>query len=258
MIQKCNGPLSPSVTKVFNKVKHEATKYQVDWNGADLYQVVGPWQDQVVVNLEKRLCSCRKWEVSGLPCKHAVACINNMNENGLNGGLPEHWVHDSYKLETWKKQYSHKINPITGRHYWEKHAWPSTLIPPKSHPQIGRPPKKRKKSILEVDELVKGGKLSKRGGTSTCSNCKQQGHNKRGCKMPRQGFSEGTTSGKKAGGKGNGKKAAASGNGAGSSGNAAASGSQPARVTQTSQPIGNASPIKRTKRTANKYLSPTK
>ena len=76
--------------------------------------------------------------------------------------------------------------------------------------------------------------------------------------MPRQGFSEGTTSGKKAGGKGNGKKAAASGNGAGSSGNAAASGSQPARVTQTSQPIGNATPNKRTKRTANKYLTPTK
>lgn len=166
-----------------------------------------------------------------------------------------------------------KINPITRRHYLEKHSWSSTLIPPKSHPQIGRPPKKRKKPILEVDELVKGGKLSKKGGTSTCSNCKQQGHNKRGCKMPRQGLSEADASGKKAGrNKGSRKKAIASGNAAGADISASApsgsqpnratqttqpSGSQPTRVTQTTQPSGSASPIKRTKRTANKYLSPT-
>jgi hypothetical protein len=26
-----------------------------------------------LVNLEDRTCSCREWQVSGLPCKHALA-----------------------------------------------------------------------------------------------------------------------------------------------------------------------------------------
>ncbi|GJY23876.1 mutator type transposase [Tanacetum coccineum] len=212
----------------------KATQYNVDWNGGDLYQVKGPYDDQVVVNLKQRICSCRKWEVSGLPCKHAVACINNMNENGLNGGLPENWVHASYRLQTWKEQYTFKINPIAGRDYWEKREWPSILIPPKPHPKIGRPPKKRKKSVVELDELVRGIKLSKKGSTVTCSNCKGKGHNKRGC------------------------KASAGGRAAGASGSQATSVTATQQEPATSQQgaaatqgaASSASPFKRTKSTA--------
>ncbi|GJX67579.1 mutator type transposase [Tanacetum coccineum] len=143
VIEKSVGPLTPSVTKVFNKIKEKATQYNVDWNGGDLYQVKGPYDDQVVVNLKQRICSCRKWEVSDL----------------------EGAIH------------------IQDQPYcWEKREWPSTLIPPKLHPKIGRLPKKRKKSVMELDELVRGVKLSKKGSTITCSNCKEKGHTKRGCK----------------------------------------------------------------------------
>ncbi|GJY61952.1 mutator type transposase [Tanacetum coccineum] len=241
VIEKSVGPLTPSVTKVFNKIKEKATQYNVDWNGGDLYQVKGPYDDQVVVNLKQRICSCRKWEVSGLPCKHAVACINNMNENGLNGGLPENWVHASYRLQTWKEQYTFKINPIAGRDYWEKREWPSILIPPKPHPKIGRPPKKRKKSVVELDELVRGIKLSKKGSTITCSNCKGKGHNKRGC------------------------KASAGGRAAGASGSQATSVTATQQEPATSQQgaaatqgaASSVSPFKRTKSTACR-LTPTK
>ncbi|GJY79500.1 mutator type transposase [Tanacetum coccineum] len=182
VIEKSDGPLTPSVTKVFKKIKVASAKYIVDWNGDELIQVKGPYGDQCVVNLQQRVCSCRKWEVSGLPCKHAVAAIHNMAENGMNVGLPEVWVHPSYRLDTWKQQYSFKVNPISGRNFWELKQWPTTLLPPKIPPQIGRPPKKRKKSAIEIEEMVRGGKLSKRGQTVTCFNCKQKGHNKRGCK----------------------------------------------------------------------------
>ncbi|GJU71325.1 putative lipoxygenase 6, partial [Tanacetum coccineum] len=182
VIEKSDGPLTPSVTKVFKKIKEASAKYIVDWNGDDLIQVKGPYGDQCVVNLQQRVCSCRKWEVSGLPCKHAVAAIHNMAENGMNVGLPEVWVHPSYRLDTWKQQYSFKVNPLSGRNFWELKQWPTTLLPPKIPPQIGRPPKKRRKSAIEIEEMVRGGKLSKKGQTVTCFNCKQKGHNKRGCK----------------------------------------------------------------------------
>nr|GFA71642.1 hypothetical protein [Tanacetum cinerariifolium] len=41
-----------------------------------------------------------KWEVSGIPYKHAVACMFNMNDNGVEVGMPEYWVHQSMMLET--------------------------------------------------------------------------------------------------------------------------------------------------------------
>ncbi|GKE71056.1 hypothetical protein Tco_1529128, partial [Tanacetum coccineum] len=85
-----------------------------------------------------------------------------MADNGNDVGIPEDWVHDSYKLATWKAIYSHKVNPVNGRELWSKFDCPTTLLPPKIHPQIGRPPKKRKKSKGEI-VMVKGNKLTRQG-----------------------------------------------------------------------------------------------
>ncbi|GKA60565.1 RNA-directed DNA polymerase, eukaryota, partial [Tanacetum coccineum] len=117
-------------------------------------------QNQVVVNLANRSRTCKKWEVSSIPCKHAVACIFNMTDNGM------------------------QINPVPGREFWAKTQVPSRLIPPYIPPQVGRPGKKRKKSACEVTEMVKDGKFTRKGGTVTCCKCGQKGHNKRSCKGP--------------------------------------------------------------------------
>ncbi|GKE90855.1 mutator type transposase [Tanacetum coccineum] len=125
----------------------------VVWNNGDLFQVNEGRQNQVVVNLANRSCTCRKWEVSGIPCKHAVACIFNMIDNRMQVGFPEDWVHQSMRLQT--TVYSFKINPVPGREFWAKSQVPSRLIPPYILPQVGRPGKKRKKSAGEVTEMVK-------------------------------------------------------------------------------------------------------
>nr|GEU33710.1 hypothetical protein [Tanacetum cinerariifolium] len=126
VIEKSDGPLTPAVTKLFNKIKEAAN-------------------------------------------------------NGMNVGTPKDWVHESHKLQTWMNIYSHKINLVNRRDMWSNFECPKTLLPPKVHPQIGRPFKKRKKSKGEI-AIVKGDKLTRKGKTVTCSNCKGIGHNKRGCK----------------------------------------------------------------------------
>ncbi|GKB79144.1 mutator type transposase [Tanacetum coccineum] len=140
------------------------------------------------------LINTRKWEISGIPCKHAIAAIHDMADNGNDVGIPEDWVHDSYKLATWKAVYSHKVNPVNGRELWSKFDCPTTLLPPKIHPQIGRPPKKRKKSKGEI-VMVKGNKLTRQGKTVTCSLCHAAGHNKRSCdrRQPSQGGTSNAT-----------------------------------------------------------------
>ncbi|GJW76436.1 retrovirus-related pol polyprotein from transposon TNT 1-94 [Tanacetum coccineum] len=158
VIEKSQGPLTPTVTKIFNVIKEKASQSTVVWDGAEQFQVNEGRQNLVVMNLANRSCSCRKWEVSGIPCKHAIACNFNMTDNGMQVGLLENLVHQSMRLQTWKTVYSFKINPVHG--------------------------KKRKKSAGEMTEMVKNGKLTRKGGTATCCKCGQKGPNKRICKGP--------------------------------------------------------------------------
>ncbi|GKC52120.1 mutator type transposase, partial [Tanacetum coccineum] len=153
-------------------------------DGGTKYQATGPFEDQCVVDIEEKKCSCRKWELTGMRCKHAVAVINEMDTTNVDVGVPESWVHSSYWVKTWAKQYSHTINPLNGKNLWIKHPSPYTIIPPKIHPQIGRPPKSRKKSAGEIStqKMSKNGKLSRFGKSVTCGKCGNKGHNKTTCK----------------------------------------------------------------------------
>ncbi|GJR30840.1 mutator type transposase [Tanacetum coccineum] len=69
VIPKIVGPLTPSMTKLFDAIK-------------------------------KRLLGTLKWELTGIPCKHAVAAIYNMSKNSMGVAIPEQWVHAAYRLET--------------------------------------------------------------------------------------------------------------------------------------------------------------
>ncbi|GJR96165.1 hypothetical protein Tco_0268339 [Tanacetum coccineum] len=111
VISKAEGPLTPNAQKLFNQIKKEASQYKV-----------------------------LKWELKGMPCKHAVASIWNMASNGLEADIPESWCHTP----------------------------------------IGRPRKKRMKTRDELmDNMAKGGKLRREEKLVTCRICKQAGHNQR-------------------------------------------------------------------------------
>ncbi|GJS13531.1 hypothetical protein Tco_0408003 [Tanacetum coccineum] len=145
VIDKCNGPLTPTATRIMKSIKKEAHLMKVQWNGANKYQVSACW---------------------------------NMALNDRATPPPKTWVNPCYWLSTWKETYSHKIQPICGTKYWEKSICPTTLLPPKHHVQVGRPRKKRKRSKHEDEPFVKDGKLSRKGRTITCQSCENTGHNK--------------------------------------------------------------------------------
>ncbi|GKD75180.1 mutator type transposase, partial [Tanacetum coccineum] len=127
----------------------------------ELYQATGPHGTQYVCNMTQRTCLCKKWDLTRIPCKHAVACIWDMASNGQVPGIPESWVSECYWLSTWQEMYRFKVNPC-------------------------RLPKKRKKSAAELfDGMVKKGKLSRAGKSVTCTKCGQVGHNSRSCKGQR-------------------------------------------------------------------------
>ncbi|GJV84129.1 mutator type transposase [Tanacetum coccineum] len=100
VIAKTIRPLTPTMTAIFDSIKKVATDCVVDWNSGSLYQETVPYKDQCVVIMDTRECSCRKWELTGIPCKYVMAAIYNMTENEIGVGIPEEWVHATYRLET--------------------------------------------------------------------------------------------------------------------------------------------------------------
>ncbi|KAL8487226.1 hypothetical protein ACS0TY_023773 [Phlomoides rotata] len=84
------------------------------------YQVRCHDGSQYFVNLENHTCSCRLWELSGIPCKHVVSAITHQR------GELEEYVCDWYIVECYKKCYSPSIKGINGDDLWAE----SMIIPP--------------------------------------------------------------------------------------------------------------------------------
>ncbi|VFQ91172.1 unnamed protein product [Cuscuta campestris] len=127
------------------------------------------------VRLRDHACDCNKWQVTGLPCKHATRCILRLNEKLED--YCSHW----FSVEKYKGLYDGIIHPIPDSCMWGESSEP-TLDPPREHKKKGRPKKHKRRE--GVDDL----RIKKKGfahGTKRCSKCKQLGHNHRTCGQKR-------------------------------------------------------------------------
>ncbi|XP_019196329.1 PREDICTED: uncharacterized protein LOC109190314 [Ipomoea nil] len=122
--------------------------------------------------------SCRRWDLNGIPCSHAIAAIRTKRE------VPEDYVHHCYTVEAYMRSYKPAIMPIHPSDLWTKTGQKPPL-PPKYKVQPGRPKKLRKRDPIENESVVGDkliSKLSRKGEKKKCSICGQYGHNKRSCK----------------------------------------------------------------------------
>eukprot|EP00257_Ricinus_communis_P015600 XP_015573551.1 uncharacterized protein LOC107261117 [Ricinus communis] len=160
----------PKILKKLEKSKKFCWMFTTEWYGGERFQVVG-LGGQFVVDKQEMTCTCRRWDLIGIPCCHGV-CAIWYNEN------PKFHIHDFYKVETYLKCYSHLINPTTSKEFWPKATAPPVLPSKPIKPRKGRPARKRR---LEEEEmgLIRNGKVTKKGFVMTCTVCGAKGHNKR-------------------------------------------------------------------------------
>nr|GEV55293.1 multidrug resistance-associated protein 5 [Tanacetum cinerariifolium] len=123
------------------------------------------------VNLQHKVCQCRTWELSGVPCVHAVAAYLHVGKD-FNLGV-SHW----YSQESWFNAYQFSIKLIFGSNMWKRTSDVPPL-PPLVRTMPGRPQKAR----IKVHGETSGSHTSRVGRTMTCTNCWQKGHNKASCK----------------------------------------------------------------------------
>ncbi|KAJ9565013.1 hypothetical protein OSB04_000979 [Centaurea solstitialis] len=150
--------ICPSIKKKLDYAKDQQRFWKVIPGGGLTFEVrLG--NDAFIVNEESKTCTCRMWQLSGLPCHHAVAALFYIHKH------PE--------------DCSILLLPVQGMNQWKTNDLNKPL-PPKPKRMPGRPKKQRKKAIHEPSPHH--GKVSKQGSVMTCQKCFQVGHNRRGCK----------------------------------------------------------------------------
>ncbi|GKA73974.1 hypothetical protein Tco_0780276 [Tanacetum coccineum] len=147
VINKTDEPLTPSATKLLKVAMDKAN-------------------------------NCRKWELTGIPCAHAITTNYNMALNGIQVALPEEWVDKCYWLATWKHAYSYTLGCLNGKVMWKKSQIPTTLTPLKHHNPVGRPRKNGRKTKEEKAQIVEEWEVSEGfNKTVTCTSTSQRSTN---------------------------------------------------------------------------------
>ena len=70
--------------KLYNDYRLIATNCTVEFNGDYGYEVKDGDTDTHTVNLELKKCTCRLWDLGGIPCHHAIKALLH-KKNGTIG-----------------------------------------------------------------------------------------------------------------------------------------------------------------------------
>jgi hypothetical protein len=123
-----------------------------------------------VVNLDKRTCSCRKWDVTSIPCNHVIAFITSLNEP------LEKYVNKYYSVETFRAAYDTLIPAMPDKSQWPESDHGFFMHPPLLKSTAGRRHNERFKGCYEA------GSSTKKKGSHQCPICKSYGHRWYNCK----------------------------------------------------------------------------
>ncbi|KAL0319674.1 UNVERIFIED_CONTAM: hypothetical protein Sradi_5228900, partial [Sesamum radiatum] len=204
-VRKWTNGLCPKIQNILQKhvekiddcipIKVNDRHYQIScYDGAQFF-----------VDLERRTCTCRHWQLSGIPCKHACNAIFNQNLK------PEDMVHAYYNVEIYKAVYEPAILSISGELLWTetvsststsnfgKENW-ETCCARRREPDEQQLKTKKGKGKGKGKKPVKPYNLKRQACSHHCTICGEVGHNAKGCALwkdmqePVEGISSDPTS----------------------------------------------------------------
>lgn len=163
--------LTPSAEKRLSEAAACAGSYHVLRSDEVEFEVLCPDRSNIV-NIGTRSCSCREWQLYGIPCSHAVAALLSSRKN------VHEYTERYFTVASYREAYSQPIHTVPDKNDWSKATEALSgdearvVRPPKFRRPPGRPEKKR----LCTEESIREKH------TVHCSRCNQTGHYKRTCK----------------------------------------------------------------------------
>lgn len=163
--------LTPNAEKLMAEATSRSSTYKVLRSDEVEFEVLSGERSHIV-NIGTRSCSCRNWQLYGVPCSHAVAAIIFSRKDVYA------FVENCFTVASFREAYKVDIHPIPDKVEWVNGGNPCLdddiwiVRPPKLRRPPGRPEKKR----LRVEDLTRVKH------TVHCSRCNQTGHYKTTCK----------------------------------------------------------------------------
>ncbi len=96
-----------------------------------------------IVDLDSQHCSCRVWQVTRKPCKHALAWICT------NRGKIQDFVNHFYSMQSFRAAYAGRIPTMTDRTQWPSVDLGFKVHPPRLRRGAGKPRVQRTRGCLE-------------------------------------------------------------------------------------------------------------
>ncbi|GJW35290.1 transposase, MuDR, plant [Tanacetum coccineum] len=179
--EKWNDGICPNIKKKLEKCKDDHRFWKVIASGQTSFEVRNGYEG-FKVNERARTCTCRGWQLSGIPCVHGIAAIYFLHKDPKN-----------YVSQCLMRKRKFMILGLDNQTQNLKRCLMITTyqkpLPPIKRRMPGRPPHKRKRDAMEDD----GGnrtRISRKGQIGHGFLCKKPGHNQRSCPTK----TEGTTS----------------------------------------------------------------
>lgn len=166
------GRLTPFMEEKLEKESLKVGSLQVLLSAGSTFEVRGDTIE--IVDIDHWDCSCKGWQLTGLPCCHAITVI------GCIGRSPYEYCSRYLTVESYRLTYSETLHPLPNiskpMQNDSSSLSPVTVTPPPTRRPPGRPTKKR----FGSQEVVKR--------QLQCSKCKGMGHNKSTCReiLPQQ------------------------------------------------------------------------
>ncbi|KAK8627836.1 hypothetical protein V6N13_135434 [Hibiscus sabdariffa] len=172
--EKWTGLLCPKIQKKLDNATSLAHNCWPLYAGGQMYQVSCGPSSQHSVNIQEWTCSCRKWQLTGIPCIHAISVILLIEDR------PEKYVDSCYSVSTQRAIYSQLISPVRGEQQWATNDTMEPILPPMFRRPQEDHTRKEKREADEAPPMT--GKVSKRGIKIFCKKYGGSGHNIRTCK----------------------------------------------------------------------------
>lgn len=151
--------LAPSVNHKVQDELLRARGLEVVCSNDSVFEVRDEEETTSVVNIETWECTCRRWQVIGLPCMHALAVVERC------GGCASDYCSKYFTSACYRATYAMSINPIA-----DPVNALSAAYPARARRGPGRPKMKPAEPVMKSKRAVK------------CSKCKEYGHYKQTCR----------------------------------------------------------------------------
>lgn len=102
-------------TKIVRKLEENrfcATYCQVIWNDDTRYKAMN--KSENVVDVFKRNCTCRSWQLIDIPFPYANSTINHRQDDAYD------YVDEYYKMTKFLVACQNKIQPVCREKFWKK------------------------------------------------------------------------------------------------------------------------------------------